>query len=385
VPDLTGWTLYARDATLTRQAQIDDYQFCDFVPRFNDVGTGVLDMDSRVKGASILQQDGAGVVITRDQTVVFSGPVVFRERDFGGDPDRNRLKLKFVDDTVHLLRRLAHPQPTTSAPPYNSQGYDVRTGTCSTILRQYVDFNLGPSALGARQVQGLTLATDPGLGTSVTGRARWDPLLPFLQSLALAGGSLGFNILQSGSGIVFNIYQPMDRSTSVIFNPDLANLAAYDWSEEAPKSNYVYCGGGGTDVSRVIQEGSDSASIARWGRVEQFRDRRDTSVAAELTQTIAIELLNNQGAIGFAITPVDLPGMTYLTHYNLGDKVTVINDGVPVSNIIREVHITLGNTGGTGGGARIVPMVGTPGRFDLLKLFDAIRRLQNRVVTLERI
>jgi hypothetical protein len=391
MPDLSTWTIYVRDASLATVAQVDDYQFLDMVPRFNDIGTWILDMDARVGGAANLLQDGAGIVVTRYDpaakltSTVLSGPVAFRERDFGGDPDRNRLKVKGFDDNVWLLGRIAHPQPTTSAPPYNSQAYDVRTGVCSTVLRQYVDFNLGPSALNVRQVPGLTLAADPGLGPSVTGRARWDPLPDLLRTLALAGGDLGFQIQQVGTGIQFQVYQPVDRSTSVIFSPDLANLAAYDWSEARPKANYIFCGGSGQDTARVIQEGQDSSSVARWGRIEMFRDRRDTAVAAELTQTIGTELLNNQGAVVFSITPQDLPQMSYLTHYNLGDRVTVYNDGIPFSNIIREVHISIGNAGGSGGGVFVTPLIGTPGRSDQLQLIDQIRRIQNRLVTLERI
>jgi hypothetical protein len=391
VPDLTGWTVYARDASLTRQAQLDDYQFLDMVVRFNDVGTWTLDMDANARGASILEQDGSGIVVTRTDpntgaaAVVMSGPVTFRERDVGGDPDRNRLKLKGEDDNTYLNRFLAHPQPSTAAPPYNSQGWDVRTGVCSTILRQYVDVNIGGSALAVRQVPGLSLAADPGIGISITGRARWQSLLTFLQDLALAGGDIGFQIQEAGSGIQFSIYQPMDHSTSVVFAPALANLAAYDWSEAAPKQNYVFVGGGGEDVSRVIVESQDAAAIARWGRIESFRDRRDTSVTAELLQQGSTELMQGQAALGFNITPVDLPQMTYLTHYNLGDKVSVLNDGVLVSNIVREVHITLGDAGGTGNSARIVPLIATPQRQDLLAIFDELRKLRRRVANLERI
>jgi hypothetical protein len=132
-------------------------------------------------------------------------------------------------------------------------------------------------------------------------------------------------------------------------------------------------------------ESQDAAGIARWGRIESFRDRRDTSVTAELLQQGSTELMQGQAALGFNITPVDLPQMTYLTHYNLGDKVSVLNDGVLVSNIVREVHITLGDAGGTGNSARIVPLIATPQRQDLLAIFDELRKLRRRVANLERI
>lgn len=374
---MPDWTVYARAPDMTLAGQVDDYQKLEMVTRFNDVGTWLLDVDASTSPAPFLMLDGAGLVVTADGTVVFSGPVTRRERDFAGD--HNRLRVSGFDDSVQLTRRLASPQPTTAAPPYNSQGYDVRTGTCSTILGQYVNVNAGPGALGARQIPGLTLAADPGLGTSITGRARWQPLPELLQGLALAGGGLGYRVLQVGTGIQFSVYAVVDRTASVIFSTDLGNLEAFAWSEEAPDTNYVYVGGGGEDTARTIYEGQDSASIGRWGRIESFRDRRDTSVAAELAQAAVDELQKSAGQTSMAITPIDLPQMAYLANYGLGDKVTAVMDGVPVQQVVREVKVTLAENG-----VRVVPTIGTPGRQDLLGIFDRLRAAESRLVTLER-
>jgi hypothetical protein len=375
---VSDWVVYARDATLTAVAQIADYQRLAAVLRFNDVDSWVLDMDAQAPGASSLMRDGAGIVAVLGSTVVLSGPVTGRERVF--DDKQNRLKVTGAGDAVWLTRHEAHPQPATPAPPYNVQGYDVRTGVASTILRQYVDVNVGPSALATRAVPGLTLAADPVLGTSVTGRARWQPLLELLQLLAIAGGSLGFRLQQSGAGISFSVYAPTDRTASVIFSTDLRNLAAFAWSEQAPEANYVYVGGGGEDTARTIYEGLDSASIARWGRVETFRDRRDTTVAAELAQAATDELSQAAGPVSLEMTPIDLSQMSYLTHYTLGDKVTVVMDGVAVQQLIREVSIALTPDDG----AVVVPTIGTPGRQEILGLFDRLRDAESRLTQLER-
>lgn len=374
---MPDWTVYVRAPDMTLAGQVDDYQKLEMVQRFNDVGTWLLDVDAGIRQAPFLMLNGAGLVVTADGTVVFSGPVKRRERDFAGD--HNRLRVSGLDDSEVLTRRLASPQPATAAPPYNSQGYDVRTGTCSTILGQYVNVNAGPGAIGPRAIPGLTLAADPGLGTSITGRARWQPLPELLQGLALAGGGLGYRVLQVGTGIQFSVYAVVDRTTSVIFSTDLGNLEAFAWSEEAPDTNYVYVGGGGEDTARTVYEGQDSASIGRWGRIESFRDRRDTTVAAELAQAAIDELQKSAGQTSMAITPIDLPQMAYLTHYGLGDKVTAVMDGVPVQQVIREVKVTLDENG-----AFVVPTIGTPGRQDLLGIFDRLREAEARLVTLER-
>lgn len=371
------WKLYARSAAMLRVAEVEDFSKLDAIPRFNDVGSWTLEMPLGASGASDFLQDGSGLVVALDGAVQLSGPVLRRERDW--DENGSILKLAGVDDSVWLSRRLAHPQPATAAPPYSSSAYDVRTGTCSTILLQYADVNAGPSALGARQVAGLSLAADPALGSSVTGRARWQNLLTLLQELALAGGGLGFTIEQSGAGIQFSVYQPTDRTASVIFSPGLANLAAYSWSEEAAKANYVYVGASGETTTRILQEGQDSDSIARWGRVETFVDRRDTSDATEINQAITDELEQSAGPTGLTITPIDLPQMAYGTDYGLGDQVTAMLDGVAVQDVVREVRITLDQDGAT-----VVPVIGTPGPKDLLRLFDRLRRAETRLALLER-
>jgi hypothetical protein len=376
VPD---WTVYVRSPDLTTGAQVDDFQSLELVDRFNDVESWSLDIGAGSAAAAGLMRDGAGIVVTLGGTVVLSGPVTRRERSWADAA--NRLLVSGRGDTVWLARRLAHPQPTTAAPPYSTQAYDVRTGTCSTVLRQYVDFNAAGSALAVRQVPGLTLAADPGLGTSITGRARWQSLLQLLQELALAGGALGFQVNQVGSGIQFSVFQPTDRTASVVFSPDLANLSAFDWSEEAPASNYIVVGGSGTDVSRAIYESQDAVAVARWGRVEAFRDRRDTNVTTELAQAASDQLQQDAGPTSLAMTPIDLRQMAYLTHYFLGDQVTVVMDGQPVRQLIREVHVKLTPEAG----AVVTPTIGTPGRQDLLGFFDRLRAAERRLTNLEKV
>ena len=375
---MSDWTIYARDATLARKGQVDDFQSFTAQLNFNDVSTWLLDMPIIAKGADILQQDGAGIVLTLGGVVKLSGPVTRRERVWSDT--RDRLRISGYDDTLWLKRRLVHPQPTTSAPPYNAQAYDTRTGQCSAILRQYVDFNAGPSALTVRQVSGLTLAADPALGTTMTGQGRWQNLLTMLQELALAGGGLGFRVQQSGTGIQFSVYGPANRSATVIFSRDLGNLAAFNWSEDQPAGNYVFVAGGGEGTARTIYEAQDTASVARWGRVEVFRDRRDTTDTTQLAQSASDELQTDAGPMGLSMTPIDLPQMMYGSHYELGDKVTVVKDGAAIQDLIRQVNVRL--TPEDQG--LVVPTVGTPGRPALLTLFDVLRDVQSRLVNLER-
>lgn len=334
---------------------------------------------------------GQGIIVERNNQIILSGPIT--DIDYQWDANANAFNLGGVDDTSVLFDRLA--PPVSSGPPYSASAYDVRTGIASTIMRQYVDVNAAAGAVLSRQVPGLILGTpDPLVGSSVTGRARFDNLLALLQSLALAGGDLGFRVVQSETTaeIIFQVYQPSDKTASVIFSPQLGNLRAFRYTAKAADVNYVVVGGGGEGTARTFYEQGDFDSIEYFNRrIEQFRDRRDTSVSGELIQTANEELANGAARTSLQITPIDTEGLAFVSDYSLGDKVTVVANGakrgrtvppsVTIQDIIREISISVNQDGET-----IEPSVGTPesGRRDLFALFDRIARSESRIDSLER-
>lgn len=373
------WSIHVRDPSLQRVALLDDFQRLEAVKRLNKVGAWVLDLNASAEAALLLTEPGWGVDIVRssDGAHLLSGPMTKVERK--RENSANTITVSGVDDMIHLNDRLAHPQPATASPPYNSQEHDVRTGVCSTVLRQYVDVNLGPSALGDRRVTGLTLAGDPVAGTSITGRARWQNLLTLLQELAVAGGGLAFDIQQVGSGLQFIVWTPADRSATVKFSVELRNLASYQYSLSAPETSYIVCGGGGEGTARTIRERTASADIVAWSRrIEQFVDRRDTTDSTELDQEITKSLEEGQTQTTVSFEPVDLPGMSYLDNYQLGDQVAAVVDD-SVTEVIREIKVEA-----SPGSSRVSPSIGTPVMRDVARLFRRLRRVETRVGDIER-
>lgn len=375
------WTLYLRAPDLTRVGIIDDFQQVDAVPRHNDVGTWAVDIDSRVRHATALARPGYGIDLVRGGVSVMSGDMRFRQRIRDGH--RSRLLVSGYDDNGWLNRRVAHPQPSAAAPPYSVDAYDVRTGLASTVLRQYVDVNGGPSALAVRRITGLTLAADPLIGSTVTGRARWQSLLVLLQELALAGGGLGFHLRRSATSRVFTVYQPVDRTATVRFSTGLGNLAGYEYQAEAPSANYLFVGGGGEGTARTVREGQDPESIVDFGRIEIFRDRRDTTDSGELDQEITKTLDESAGRTGISITPIETTRLRYLTDYTLGDKVTALLDDEPIKEVIREVRIKLTPAGPQ----QMLPEIsspGSPGIAEVMRIFRRLRAFDSRLTNLER-
>lgn len=378
-PATPEWLLYVRDDQLRRVAQIDEYEKAEATRRFNAVGSWALTLDRRSAAAAALLRPGYGIEITCDGAPFLAGPTTKPRATrtegswtatFGG-----------VDDMVWLRRRLVSPQPGSSGPPYSSAEYDVRSGAGSTVLRGFVDANCGPGAVATRRYPGLTLDPDPLIGSAVVGRGRWQVLLDLLTDLATEAGGLGFQVVQNGAALRFGVFAPVDRSDQVVFSEGLGTLAGYDLTREVPDSTHVVVGGGGEGTARVIVE-RDSADAATWGRIEKFVDRRDTSDVAELTTAGDAALTEDGETLSLGATPVDTVQQTFGTHYQLGDRVSVLVDDDPtsaVSELIREATVTL-----TPDAARVVPTIGTPGRHDLLRIAAAMRDLSARLRDLER-
>lgn len=366
--------VFLRDESLRRTAELQDYVTLTVVLRFNAPSSWVL----VTRTAEPL--DVAGIVVVRNGVTLLSGPLTGQEQaSQGGQVTRT---LSGQDDTVWLRRTLALPVPT--GPPYTAAEYDDRTGPAETVLRGYVDSNLGPSAQAGRRLPYLTLPADLGRGGQVRGRARFHVLLELLQELALAGGDLRFRIVQTGPGqLAFEVTEPVDRSGTALFSPELGNLAGYAYSRTDAAADYVIVGGQGEGTARAFVEGgAPTPSMRR--RSETFRDRRDSADPAVLAQARDEALAELTAKTELSITPVDTAAVAYGLDYQLGDRVTVEVDGVRIVDVVREVTLTVNAERGE----QVVPVVGTPGASNpaVPDLFStaALARQGRRVGNLER-
>ena len=184
---------------------------------------------------------------------------------------------------------------------------------------------------------GLTVPVPADLGPDITVSARYQNLLTMIQRLA-ARARLGIEIRD----LEFFVFEP--AGPRAVFSSDLGTLAGWSETVEAPAVNYVYVAGGGRGVNRIIREYSDGESVAAWGRIEGFDDRRDTTVTAELDQA-GEEVLAGIPTPEVQLVALDTPSQQFITDWQLGDRVTVAYDGVVRSDVIRQVAISLqGNT-----------------------------------------
>lgn len=367
--------LFSRDTGLRRSGEIEDYAALRMQLKFNDVSQWSLELPS---AAADLLASGAGLIVERDGVTLMSGPALSWQRSLAADGSV-RTQVEGVDDTVVLARRVVLPDPFGSNS--NSVAYDTTTGPAETVLRYYVDRNAGPSAVTARQIPGLTLATDQGRGSNVRGQGRYGTLLETLQPLATAGGDLGFRVVQVGTAVQFQVYQPVDRTATAKFSTELGNLRTYDYRLTSPTANYIYGGGQGDLTARLVSEAANTASVTTWGRIESFYSRTDINDATAMATALTDELAQRTEQTGLSMSPIDTPAVRFGVDYNLGDRVSVVVGTVTITDVVRQVTLEL-----TGEGERLLPLVGTAGAPNpaVPRLFDRLADSEARISTAER-
>jgi microcystin-dependent protein len=328
-----------RDKTLARVGSITpEYRQMKIVPRVNDVGTWELTLPGEHPMVDALMTPGSGIIVTQitgpsTTRVLMSGPTsaptFVRNRD---NPD-GLLTFSGVSDSIIAADAVAYGDPANLSTA-QTVANDVRTGNAETIMRAYVNANIGPGAIASRKTQMrqyVALATNLNRGPSMTKSPRFQNLLELLQEIAIYS-SLTFRFVQIGSQIVFEIGAITDRSALVRLDIETGTLDSEQIQQVPASATRAIVAGQGEGTARVIVERTSTDSAAaetNWGRViERFLDARDKSVTAELQQQ-GDEFLIANGAVDYAIkaTASDSQTMRYGIDWVEGDIVAVIVDG----------------------------------------------------------
>jgi hypothetical protein len=355
-----------RDANLNRVGQILPDYLVGFtmVLRYNAISTWTVSLPVGHAMATALTKPGAGILVTYNGTVLLSGPTTWMQTIQTTDNPDGVVQVTGLDDSVILRDRLAYPTPTTADVALQTSAYDVRTGAAEDVMKQYVNVNCGPGAAAVRVIPYLTVDTSTGTGATVKGSARFDVLYELLQQLAdaslNAGVAIGFEVVQSGTGLVFDTYLPADRSSYI--RMDIANnrLLESTYSLAQPKTTRVIVGGQGDLAARTFVERSSTTSLAAettWGRrIEQFVDSRDTADSTALA-TAGDSVLGTDGKaqITASVKPADDVSMLFGVDWFLGDTVTVVIGTYELAAVVSEVGISV-----QADGVRLQTTIGEP-------------------------
>ncbi|WZB38498.1 minor tail protein [Microbacterium phage MortySmith] len=383
-----------RDKNLVRQGSIplDDLQL-KMQPVVNGVGSWSITLPAEHRAVPYLRAPGAGILVTNLRTgePLLSGPTSKpSKRATSADPVGMVTVAGLTDDRL-LWDALAFPNPGFADPLASSQSRanDVRTGGGENLMRQYVAYNICYTHAPAGRIGGfrskLKLGFNGNRGIVSTRRPRFDILGDLLVGIAAEQG-LAFRVVQVGSELEFQVYQPTDRTATIRLDINNGTLAEQNVEFAPPEvTRMVVAGQGeGTDRQFIQMSTTDSTDAeADWGLIiEEFKDQRNTDVEAEL-EAAALERLNEAGFTKVAVkaTPANETTMIFMSDFFLGDKVSVVIDGQEQPNS----HITEAAIVIDANGIQTAVAIGDIADFDSdSALRQTVSDTQRRVDNLER-
>lgn len=375
-----------RDKNFNRLGQFSEIDKVGFtaVLRYNSVGTWSATLPVGNAMAEYLRQPGAGIVITTDQGVLFSGPMTGVKTSQSTEDPYGTYEFSGVDDSVILTERLAYPTPATADLSAQTTPYDVRTGSAETVIKNYVSANIGPLAPATRKIANLSIEPTQNRGLTVSGSARFEKLQDVIKPLADLAG-LGFTVEAVGNGLQFQVFEPVNRSAYIRLDLENGRLSKSEYTLAQPITTRVVVGGDGDAAARILVERTNSTATSAeeaWGRrIEVFADQRSETDPAKLQQA-GDEILAKDGKpiIAVSVSPSDDQTMLYGKDWNLGDRVTCVIGDTEVVAVVTEVGLKIDSDG-----VRIGATVGEPKALDYeTQILTRQAEQASRISNLER-
>lgn len=349
------------DADLQRRGLVRPTKLT-MVLRHNGISSWTMEMDPTSPADTVLKEERAGIVVTKQGLTVpiLAGPAwerdIVEEVQPNGAVKRTLVYAGYSDD-IWLRYRLAYPDPAVAASTGTwAVEADVRNAAAETMMKGYVDDNAGPSALAARRAapyDDLTVQADAAGGSTFQWSARLTPLDELVTAIAersVADGSpLGWRVARTTTpGLQFQVFVPADVSDLVVFALARRNVARGRRNTRGPELTTAIVGGDGDGTARTFDETSETND---WGRLERFVDHRQSSTAAELVSAGDAAIQEDHPRDSVELTPSGTGAFTYPDDYGLGDSISVVFDGTTFVDVVREVTIVLE----TGKAPRISP------------------------------
>lgn len=350
----TALRVYVRNSTLQRIGQVADYTNLTVVPRHNAIGSMSLEISADSPSAPLLIEGNGLIVKTPTGETVLSGPI--RTPDWSrseSDSGAGRLTVGAISDDEVLARYTCWPSPTAVIGSQTASVYKINVAAVETGMRNLVNLNAGPGSLASRRNALLTLATNGARGGPLVREVnQFDNLLVVLQDIAAASG-LGFRVIQVGSSLQFQVFQPANLSGTARFSFGLGNLTDASYSTTPPTCTRAIVVAGGGTSPRVCKTYDRADPLFPGVVLEQFVDQTSVDsasvdLAAQMDQAAEEALTNGAGQGSLSIAPIDLPMLRYGRDYNVGDTVAAqLRGGAWYTDVVREVTLTSSTSGST--------------------------------------
>ncbi len=368
----------------------------DVTLRFNEPSAGIAVMPGYPWIVDAVMKPGRRLIVIREGALLVAGPIektLLEQSDDGENSGIGKLTINYADDFASLAARQVYPDPTQEAdhqivmagtPPAETRVTSwTASGNAETLLRTLIDVSGGPSALPARRIPGLILGPSAGVGTSVQVKAsNMQPLGDLARLIADLGGGLGFRVRQSGTQLLFEVYNPPDKSRQVRFGFGLGNMRYRSVELSAPTCTTAFVGGQGDGADAAMLERTNTEQEAVWGRFEKLVPQNG-SAATQVLQDNGDKALGDGAATTRVATSVsDTPDQRFGTHYQLGDIVSLETEpGRETSQVVRTVHLQVS----AGSGEYVSATVGSQEATTDPAWVKKLREIDERLSTVERV
>lgn len=225
---------------------------------------------------------------------------------------------------------------------------ELQKGNAETVIRNYVNSNCINPIETNRKLSNLFNGVNNNLGQEMDYNSHYKPLLEEIEAISKAN-ELGFKIdldLENKK-YIFEVFQGLDRSDNqevnlkAIFSTGFENIKnqKYVESDNNYKNTMLVAGAGEEEARKTLLLGNDNSGF---DRLEVFVDARDISdkktvddVEVEIPLGEYNKLLEARGKEKFAeytkINTFDCvidntDTLIYRTDFDLGDKVSIVNN-----------------------------------------------------------
>ncbi|MBL1107978.1 siphovirus ReqiPepy6 Gp37-like family protein [Streptomyces sp. 5-8] len=378
--------LLITDRSLVVQGDpLADWSNLDVSQAFNEPGSGSVDLVAHAEVMAQLQP-GNRLMVIRDGQVWMAGPMEIPQ-DFSwgiageGEPPPGKVTVNFSDDLALPAGYLTWPAPGSAWSSQPDTSRKIAATNAETIIRTLINENCGPGAQTARRIPNLVLGPVAGVGTTVSVDTRLERLLDVCRRVATDGGGLGIRARQVGTQILFEVYQPVDRTATARFSAGLGNLRGFTYKRSAPTVTHALGIGSEQAFPRPYVEVADTAAAAAWWRVEQLVDSSAASNDnGEITQEGRQALAEGAAPVELATVTVDTEDLRAGRDFGLGDKVTVaLPTGQEVRDLVRSIHLQASPDSGE----QVTSLIGSPDATTDPRMVRLVRELGRRLGRLE--
>jgi hypothetical protein len=252
------------------------------------------------------------------------------------------------------------------------------------LIRRLVYYNFGDGSTANRAVKGCSFvppANWPAAGTYplTTYDLRNVSVLEAVKTRAEVGTMSDGTTRPIGYRWVWDpatekigmvIYYPNNTPAlgkGVRFSRENGNLTSYNYTLAAPKSTWMLFGLDTETANKpetqhlYIADKRSDPDVVDWNMsAESYKDSSSVSLykldannkpivnaqgkktvdTDSINTAVAAEWLNDAPLGGLTVTPIDTQGCRFGIHYWLGDLVTVVENDVETTSVLREVHLS---------------------------------------------